>query len=120
MSDEFLRVATKEINEELDSISIILKSCLTDEDSTKNSSSIEKHIHKIKGLAPMMEKTEVGAVAALLDSLLKHVIDGTNITGLNQILKDSHQNMIKSMNAEGNDCNSIIKHIQENYSEFLD
>ena len=54
MSDEFTQVATKEINEELDGIEGILNSCTNDDDITNNSTDIEKHLHKIKGLAPMM------------------------------------------------------------------
>ena len=120
MSDEFLRVATKEINEELDSIGTILESSSVDDDVTQNSSSIEKHIHKIKGLAPMMDKIEIGKIAELVDSLLKQSMEDRQIKGIFQILKDSHQNMVKSMSNESHDCNSIIKYIEDNYSEFLD
>ena len=71
MSDEFTQVATKEINEELDGIEGILNSCTNDDDITNNSTDIEKHLHKIKGLAPMMGQEGVGEIAALNDTLMK-------------------------------------------------
>ena len=76
MSEEFTKVATKEINDEIASINKILKSCKTDLDISKNSKSIEGHIHKIKGLAPMMGKSGIGVIATLNDSLLTHIIEG--------------------------------------------
>ena len=72
MSDEFLKVATKEINEEVDSIGKILDSCNDDAAILQNSSSLEKHFHKIKGLAPMMGQEEIGEIAALIDFGLPH------------------------------------------------
>jgi len=48
MSDEFIKVATKEINDEIDSINKILKSCKTDSDISKNSQTIEGHIMVLK------------------------------------------------------------------------
>ena len=47
MSDEFIKVATLEIKDEIASIKKILESCKDDSDIFKNSKSIEKHIHKI-------------------------------------------------------------------------
>ena len=60
MSDEFIKVSTQEINEEIASIKKILESCKTDSDISKNSQDIEGHIHKIKGLASMMGKPGIG------------------------------------------------------------
>ncbi|GFN39104.1 MAG: hypothetical protein YK1309IOTA_110001, partial [Marine Group I thaumarchaeote] len=71
MSDEFTQIATKEINEELTGIEVILNSCKNDEDITNNSTDIAKHFHKIKGLAPMMGQEGVGEIAALNDTLMK-------------------------------------------------
>lgn len=51
MSDEFMKIATQEINDELSSISTILDLCQNDADVSKNSDKIEEHMHKIKGLA---------------------------------------------------------------------
>ena len=56
MSDEFIQLATKEINEEILGIGDILKSCSDDALVFENSDKLQKHTHKIKGLAPMMGK----------------------------------------------------------------
>jgi len=74
VSDDFLNVATKEIQEDLDAIKQILKNCKNDIDIFNNAKEIQRHIHKIKGLAPMMGQKEVGEIAKITDSLAKHVI----------------------------------------------
>ncbi len=51
MSDEFIKVSTLEINEEIASIKKILESCKTDSDVSKSSHDIEGHTHKIKGFS---------------------------------------------------------------------
>ncbi len=66
MSDEFMKIATQEINDELSGISTILDSCQNDADVSKNSDKIEEHMHKIKGLAPMMGKENIGSLAKTL------------------------------------------------------
>ena len=60
LSDEFLRVATQEINEELTQLETIVNSCNSDSDILKHCTDIESHYHKIKGLTPMMGKKEIG------------------------------------------------------------
>ena len=70
MSDEFTAQATKEINEELEQNYFTSSySCQNDEDITNKSSDIEKHLHKIKGLAPMMKQDKVGELASLNDDI---------------------------------------------------
>gem|GEM_PF-6984720 len=54
MSEEFLRVAKKEVSDDILSIGTLLKGCFSDEDVRKNASDIEKYTHKLKGLCPMM------------------------------------------------------------------
>ena len=93
MSEEFIRVATNEIEQDLEAISSILQSCEGDADVQKNSDQIEKHIHKIKGLAPMMGKIEVGELAKILDSLLKHLLSGKKIDGFFEPLTISIEQM---------------------------
>ena len=89
MSDEFLKVATKEINQELSLINQILDSCKNDSDVSKNSETIEAHMHKIKGLAPMMGKENVGELAKTLDFILKKIVTGQNVPGFFKSLKVS-------------------------------
>ena len=79
LSDEFIEVATQEINEDLANIAVILDSCKNDNDISKNSSKIEKHMHNLKGLAPMMGKASIGNVAKHLDSILKKIISGKKV-----------------------------------------
>lgn len=120
MSDEFIKVATKEIDEEIDSINKILKSCKTESDISKNSQAIEGHIHKIKGLAPMMGKPGIGVTAALIDSLLIHIIDGKNIEGIFSTLNESTVFMKDSMNGSEQKADEIKQKIETKYSKYLD
>ena len=64
MSDEFISLATKEINDEISEIETILNSCKNDDDVNQNSTQLQKHTHKIKGLAPMMGKEELGELSS--------------------------------------------------------
>jgi chemotaxis protein histidine kinase CheA len=120
MSDEFIQVATKEIHEELDEIKKIINICENDADVSKNCKDIEKHTHKIKGLAPMMEKSDVGTIALLNDKLLKHMIDGKSISGIYQIIFESNDIMKQDMQGSKINAELLIQKINDNYSEFLD
>ena len=120
MSDEFIRVATKEINEELASITLILKSCNTDLDVSSNGENIEQHFHKIKGLAPMMDKTKVGNIAEINDALLKHIIEGKIISGIIGILNESIVFMKNDMDNNDIGFEDLKLKIETNYSEFLE
>ena len=120
MSDEFIQVATKEINDEIASIDKILKYCKTDLDISKNSQAIEDHIHKIKGLAPMMGKPGIGVVATLNDSILIHLIEGKNIEGIFSTLTESAVFMTDSMNGPEQKVDKIKQKIETKYSKYLD
>ena len=97
MSDEFLKVATKEINDELTGIEEILGSCKNDDDVSKHSEQIERHMHKIKGLAPMMGKENVGTLAKSLDVILKKLAAGQKIDGFFEPLSTSVSAMKSAM-----------------------
>ena len=120
MSDEFINVATKEINDEIASINKILKSCKTDSDISKNSQNIEGHIHKIKGLAPMMGKPGIGIISTLIDSLLNHTIDGKKIEGIFSTLVESTVFMTDSMAGSEQKTDEIKQKIETKYSKYLD
>ena len=77
MSDEFLQIATTEINDEISEIQNILNTCHNSLDVCANAKNIQKSTHKIKGLAPMMGKKELGNISSLLDSVLKKIINGS-------------------------------------------
>ena len=100
MSDEFLRVATDEINEELQQIEAILNQCQSDTDASNHCKKIESHFHKIKGLAPMMGKTRVGKIAEGMDVHLKNILAGKTIKGILALLHDSNDFMIIEMKEE--------------------
>jgi len=76
MSDEFLTIATKEINDEITGLENILNLCENNDDVYQNANKFQKHTHKIKGLAPMMGKEEIGSLSSLLDGMLKKMIEG--------------------------------------------
>jgi HPt (histidine-containing phosphotransfer) domain-containing protein len=88
MSDEFLNVATKEINEDLAELKKILAICENDVSVISNADKLQKHTHKIKGLAPMMGKVHLGEISGSLDSLLKTSLDGGNIEGIFDLLSE--------------------------------
>ena len=88
MSDEFLNVATKEINEDLEELKKILAICKNDGSVISNADKLQKHTHKIKGLAPMMGKAHLGEISGSLDSLLKTSLDGGDFEGIFNLLSE--------------------------------
>ncbi|BDQ30716.1 hypothetical protein NZNM25_14610 [Nitrosopumilus zosterae] len=108
MSDEFIKIATAEINEEISAISSILNSCTANEDVFQNSKELQSHTHKIKGLAPMMGQEELGSICSMLDAVLKQINDGKKIEGIYDIFTESLPFMKNSMSEPGYDMTSII------------
>ena len=119
MSEEFIKIATQEINDELSSIDVILQSCTNDHEMKIKSSQIEEHVHKIKGLSPMMGKKEIGEISASIDRLLKATIEGTSLPGLFEILKESTKFMKNSMTGNNANFEELQQKIKTNYSKFL-
>ena len=119
MSDEFLKVAKKEINDELKGIEKILNSCKNDADVFKNSEQIERHMHKIKGLAPMMGKENVGALAKSLDAVLKKLAAGQKIDGFFEHLSTSISEMKTAME-KTHDLSQAQKEISDISSKIRD
>lgn len=119
MSDEFMKVATLEINDELSSISTILDLCQNDADVSKNSDKIEKHMHKIKGLAPMMGKENIGSLAKTLDSILKKIVSGQKVDGFFDALSISIEQMKITMD-KPNDLGEVQKQISDIDSKIVD
>ena len=120
MSDEFIKVATQEIKEEIASIKNILDTCNDDSSIFQNSASIEKHIHKIKGLAPMMGKATIGDIAALNDVLLNHILDGKTMEGIYSTLCESNLFMEQAIKNSDINFEELKQKIETNYSKFLD
>ena len=119
MSDEFIKVATEEVNEELNSISSIIEKCQNDDDISKNATTIETHMHKIKGLAPMMGKEEIGKLAKTLDFILKKLISGQKVDGFFVSLSTSVGKMKDSLNSS-QDLTQIQNEISRIESEIKD
>ncbi len=119
MSDEFIQVATQEINDELSGIATILGTCQNDTDISKNSDEIEKHMHKIKGLAPMMGKEDIGNLAKTLDSILKKIISGQKVDGFFEPLSTSIKQMAIAMDSS-QDLEEVQKQVSDIASKIVD
>ena len=117
MSDEFIAIATKEINDEITGLENILNICANNDDVYQNANEFQKHTHKIKGLAPMMGKEELGGLSSLLDDMLKTTIEGKKIEGIFDILTDSIHSMKNSMNGPNCDLSQINNKIKQLLSD---
>jgi chemotaxis protein histidine kinase CheA len=119
MSEEFLRVARKEVNEDITEIGNLLKNCHDDSDILKKASDIEKRIHKLKGLTPMMGQEQIGEITVLLDKLLKIAMSGKTVPGIYGTIKDSHLFMQDAMNNVTTNFSSLKSQIEKNHNSFL-
>ncbi len=120
MSDNFIKIARKEIQEELDALGQILTRCSNDMDISNNAQSIEKHLHKIKGLAPMMGQNDVGEIAKMTDTILKHVITNGVLTGSYQTLVESNLVMKEIFSGSGTKNATELKNkLQQTYHGVL-
>jgi len=119
LSDEFTEQAVKEIHEELEHNSQILKSCQNDEDISNKCSEIEKHLHKIKGLAPMMGQKKIGELASLNDELIKKILEGEKIEGIFETIKQSNKLMKDLMLDSTVEINGLKQTIKTKYAEFF-
>src|SRR5574337_1472870 len=93
MSEDFLRIAMQEIQTEIDNLKDIFLTCTNDEQLYEKSTEIEKHMHKIKGLAPMMGQEKVGEVARISDIVLKHVSSQGMLNGSHDMILSAVQKM---------------------------
>jgi len=113
MIDEFLDVAAKEIKEELCELEFLLNRCKNDHDVVALTSEFQKPIHKIKGLAPMMNKGALGDVAKSFDLLLKKSVDGGNVVGIFDLLSEIFPFMISLMTEPKIDSVKVRQKISE-------
>lgn len=120
MSDEFARVAAQEIRDELESNFQILKLCENDEDMVEKISDIEKHLHKIKGLAPMMGQKKIGELASLNDKLIKKILEGKKIEGIFDTINQSNQVMKELMQDSTISIDELKRTIMTKHSGLLD
>lgn len=120
MSDEFLKVARKEIELEIESLKRIVTSCSNDEQLYKKSADIGKHMHKIKGLAPMMGQDSIGEIASTSDMILKHVTSHGTLNNSYKIIFEAVSNMSDIFKGRSKtDTNSFRKKVQDTFPEIL-
>ncbi len=120
MTDEFVKVSEKEINEELEGISKILDSCKNDNEIKEKCQEIKNHLHKIKGLAPMMGKKGISEIASINDSLLKKILEDNMVDGIFETISESNQRMKNLMQDSTLGMNEFIKTIKTKHSAFLE
>ncbi|VVC05539.1 Uncharacterised protein [uncultured archaeon] len=114
MSDEFIKIARQEILIELDGLEAIIAFCNNDEQIFKNSKEIEGHLHKIKGLAPMMGDEIIGEIAKISDTVTKHIIQDGSLGGSYMFIVESIQSMKNLFNGQKNIfANDINKKARE-------
>ena len=117
MSDEFVALATKEINDEISGIETILSSCKNNDDVVHNSDKLQQHTHKIKGLAPMIGKEKLGELSSQLDTMLKKTNEGKQFKEILDLLTEAIHQMKGSMNKSA-DLNPIIGRIKQYLSNL--
>lgn len=120
MSDNFLKIARKEIQEELLGLERILSHCSSDVDISNHAQDMERHMHKIKGLAPMMGQKDIGEIAKMADALLKYVISNGTLADIHQILLESNLFMKEIFNGTNTRNISEFKNrFQQTFSNIL-
>ena len=120
MSDEFLRVARQEIQSEIDSLKEIFLDCANDERLYEKSAEIEKHMHKIKGLAPMIGQEKIGEIARISDIILKHITDQGVLKGSQDIISDAVNKMSSIFGGRDNiETGDFKKTVKDAYPQIL-
>lgn len=119
MSEEFLRVAKEEVSQDIAEIGNLLNHCSNDADITKHASDIEKHVHKIKGLTPMMGQDQIGNIASLVDKILKVVLSGKTIPGIHHTLTQSHGFMKSAIDGNVANYDLLYSEITQSYKDLL-
>jgi chemotaxis protein histidine kinase CheA len=113
VSEDFINAAINEINEEITGIQSIMNYCKNNLDLYANAEKIQKHTHKIKGLAPMVNKDDLGLLSSLLDSILKKIMKNKNSADLLEIFSISIGEMQKSMIFNNYDLDKINKRVSQ-------
>ncbi|MDE1726526.1 MAG: Hpt domain-containing protein [Thaumarchaeota archaeon] len=121
MSDKFLDAARQEIQLELDELERIVLQCSNDEDILENSKNIERHLHKIKGLAPMMGQEKVGELAKTSDSILNYMINKGLLPGSHPVITKTINDMKQIFNGSDiYDVSDFKKQIRNKFPHIPD
>ncbi len=119
MSDEFLRIARQEIQTEIDNLKDIFRICANDEQLYEKSIDIEKHMHKIKGLAPMMGQEKVGEIARISDIILKHITSQGTLKGSHDMILSTVQKMSDIFSGQaGVEIDDFKKIVKDTYPQI--
>ena len=112
-------MAKLELGEDITKIGILLSDCSTDKDIFTKSSDIEKHVHKIKGLAPMMGQEQIGQLAAILDKILKTMISGESVSEIYSTMMESHVFMKNTLDGKTTNYDELEQKIQSRHKSLL-
>ena len=119
MSDEFQKVARQEIQSELDGLNEAFLECIDDKQFFKKTKDIEKYMHKIKGLAPMMGQEKIGEIARISDVILKHVINHGALKGSQEIIFEAVQRMSLLFNGDTNiEIDDFREQVMDTYPDI--
>ncbi|TRZ81125.1 MAG: hypothetical protein D4R90_00105 [Nitrosopumilales archaeon] len=119
MSDEFLKVARQEVQSEIDSLNEVFLECTNDEQFFKKSKEMEKYMHKIKGLAPMMGQEKVGEISRISDVILKHIINHGILKGSHEIVFEAVQRMSLIFNGDTDiETDDFRKQVMDTYPDI--
>jgi chemotaxis protein histidine kinase CheA len=119
MSDDFLKVARQEIKDELDLLEQVISNCKNDDHIFMNSEQIEVHLHKIKGLAPMMNQKKIGEIAKTSDAILNHIINTGTLKGSYTIIVGAIEKMTNLFNGNNiNDVNDFRDQVRAAFPEI--
>jgi chemotaxis protein histidine kinase CheA len=113
LSDNFLRVAQKEVKKDIENIEAIIDSCKNDSDISASATRIGKHLHKIKGLAPMMGQNDLGEISQLADKLIKRIIAKGPVRDSYQILLESVKTMKQLLNGDARNTETLKEKIKQ-------
>ena len=121
MSDEFLRAARQEIESDLEELERIVGRCSNDEHLFKNSQALKVHMHKIKGLAPLMGQDDVGEIARSSDRMLRHIMENGMLPGSVRAISGMIADMKKIFQGlEGYDMAGLKKKLHDRFPELPD
>lgn len=119
MSDEFQKVARYEIQSEIDGLNEVFLECIDDKQFFNKTKDIEKHMHKIKGLAPMMGEKKIGEIARISDVILKQIINHGSLKGSQEIIFEAVQRMSLLFNGDVNiEADDFRKQVIDTYPDL--
>lgn len=97
---------------------MILLDCVTDSDVSKHASDVERHLHKIKGLAPMMGQDDIGNIASLLDKIFKSLLTGVIVVGMRDAMTVSCQFMRDKLDKKNPDYDVLRASLEKIHGQF--